>query len=537
MVTAPVPAPTEGWDAISPLAAMDPKRAPILINWVPRPGYVELRAGYQPFCLLGTGDPVETLMVWRGTDSVQRMFAASHARIYNVTSQTPVQVANGPYGSDRWQYVQFTPAGGDTYLQCVNGADSLQMYDGVNDTWTVPNITGFPNSWTTANIVNIYAQKRRLWYIMINSTIACYMPTDAIQGGIAGYQDLGALWTKGGYIVAMGDWTEDGGNGPQDYACFISSRGQVTIFSGTDPTSASNWYLVGTFDLSPPLGYRCLTRLGSDLAVITLQGVLPLSQALPFDPAADRSAALTSRIQNAMASASSQAATNFGWELTSFPAEQLFILNVPLTESVYQQQYVMNALTGAWCQFNNWNANTFAVFNNDLYFGDNTGGVQQAYTSGLDFVSPIAADMQCAFNWFDDPGRTKRMTMVQPLIAASGNVSPTLSVDADFSNTATAAPVTTIAGGALWDVAVWDTSVWPQASIIQTSWYSTQVLGHALAVRLQANVASSNVSIIPGEFDYSVFDTAQFDGAINAGLAPTLQINAFNAILELGGYV
>ena len=28
-----VPAPVDGWDAISPLAEMDPKRAPILNNW------------------------------------------------------------------------------------------------------------------------------------------------------------------------------------------------------------------------------------------------------------------------------------------------------------------------------------------------------------------------------------------------------------------------------------------------------------------------------------------------------------------------
>jgi hypothetical protein len=537
VVTAPVPAPTEGWDAISPLAAMDPKRAPILQNWVPRPGWVELRAGYQPFCLMSASTPVESLIVWRGPSS-QRMFAANNARLYEVTSQTPVQVAAGPYASNRWQYTQFAPAGGDTYLQLVNGVDALQMYDGTTSTWSVPSITGLPNSWSSSNIINIYAQKRRLWYVMAQSTIVAYMPTDTIMGAIAGYIDFGALWTKGGYAVAMGDWTEDGGNGPQDYAVFISSRGQASIYAGTDPTNAATWSLVGTFDLSPPLGYRCLTRLGSDLGVITLQGLLPLSQALPFDPSADRSSALTSRIQNAMAAASATSQNNFGWELVSFPAQQLFLLNVPLTQSVQQDQFVMNALTGAWCHFVGWNANTFALFNDNLYFGDNNGVVQQAYTSGLDGFNSILADMQCAFNWFDDPGRTKRMTAVQPLVAASGVVSPILSVDADFSDNAPAAPVTVITGGAEWDSAIWDQSLWPEPVTIQTSWYSTQVLGHALAVRMQANVASTtSTNIVEGEFDFSVFDTAQFDGQFNPGLPATLQVNAFNAILELGGFI
>ena len=41
----PIPAPVGGWDAINPLANMDPKYAPILINWVPpRTGWIELRA-------------------------------------------------------------------------------------------------------------------------------------------------------------------------------------------------------------------------------------------------------------------------------------------------------------------------------------------------------------------------------------------------------------------------------------------------------------------------------------------------------------
>ena len=32
-------------------------------------------------------------------------------------------------------------------------------------------------------------------------------------------------------------------------------------------------------------------------------------------------------------------------------------------------------------------------------------------------------------------------------------------------------------------------------------------------------------------------DTAEFDGVFDPGLPATLQVNAFNAILELGGFV
>ena len=196
------------------------------------------------------------------------------------------------------------------------------------------------------------------------STVCAFMPTDAIMGAIAGTIDLGANWTKGGYLVSVTDWTVDGGNGPQDYMVFLSNRGQATIYSGTDPTSATAWTLVGTFELAPPIGARCCTQIGSDVAIITQQGVVPLSQALPFDPSAERSVAITARIQNAMAQAAAQGLSLFGWQLITYAPEQVSILNVPQVENNTQVQYVMNTLTGAWCQFTGWNANCFNIMFN-----------------------------------------------------------------------------------------------------------------------------------------------------------------------------
>ena len=537
VITKVVPVPTEGWDAISPLASMDPKRAPILENWVPRPGWVELRSGYDPWSYVGASLPVETLMVRRSGTS-QQMFAAADSHIYNVSAPAAVSVVTG-LGSARWQYVNFTPANGTTVIQCVNGVDQLRQYDGTN--WTIPTITGFPGSLTTANIFNIYAQKRRLWYVMGNgsggrSSLVAFMQTDAISGVIGGTIDFGALWTKGGYLVAMSDWTIDGGNGPQDYAVFMSSRGQVSVYSGTDPTNAATWALVGTFDLSPPISDRCMVKVGSDVAVITQQGVLPLSQSLPFDPSADRSVAITARIQNAMMQYSQQAKNNFGWQVIAYPNQQLAIVNVPLSENSQQIQLVMNALTGAWCRFTGWNANNFEIFNDNLYFGDNNGNVNLAYSGGLDGSNSIQANMQCAFNYFDDPGRVKRVTMVQPLMVASGNVTPTISVDEDFSVANVSAPISILIGGAEWDVAHWDIDVWPAGNQVVNPWLSVQAIGHALAVHMTVNISTNATTLNVGEFDIGTFDNATFDEG-SGSMAPQLQVNAFNAIIELGAFV
>lgn len=523
-----IPAPTDGWDAISPLAEMDPKRAPILINWVPRPGYVELRGGYNQYNNILVSTPVESLMV-RRSGSGEKMFAAAGTAIYDISTVSSASPVVTGLTSARWQYLNFTPANGTTVIQLVNGSDTLRQYDGT--TWSIPAITGVPGG-TTA-IININAQKRRLWYVLNQSTVAAYMPTDAITGPIAGTQDCGALWSKGGYMVAMTSWTVDGGTGPQDYACFISSRGQISIFSGTDPTNSNVWALVGTFDTAPPIGRRCTLRVGSDVMLITEQGVLPISQVLPFDPSADRSVAVTARIQNAMALASLSSKTNFGWQMISYPAQQLAILNVPLSENNTQQQYVMNALTGAWCQFIGWNANCFEIYNSNLYWGGNKGDINQGYVGASDGGAPIPADMQCAFNWMDEPGKVKRMTMVQPLLNLGGNLTPTMAIDTDFMTSTAIAPVGTLTGGAQWDTAIWDTATWPGLAVNFTQWLSVDAIGHALAIRMRVNLGPPPTV---GEFDISVFDTAQFDAG-SSTILPLLQVNAFNTISEHGGAI
>jgi hypothetical protein len=368
--------------------------------------------------------------------------------------------------------------------------------------------------------------------------MAAFMPVDAVTGLIAGTLDLGALWNKGGYLQAIANWTVDGGTGPDDYACFISNKGQISIYKGTDPTSVNTWSIVGTFDLPPPIGDRCVTRIGSDVAIITLQGVLPLSTALPFDPSGDRSVAITSRIQNAMFQSASLYNQNFGWQLMSYPLQTLLILNVPLATNSNQVQYVMNTLTGAWCQFTGWNANCFEIFNNNLYFGDNTGNIALAYMGGSDLFNPINADMQCAFNYFDDPGRTKRMTLIQPFLIVSGPIVPFIGVDVAFSQSTSVAPVTGFtAAEALWDVSKWDLDKWPSGLVYQTNFLSVNAIGHAMAVRMKINfIATSTTQGVTGAFDFAQFDVATFDSGLSA-LNPLLQVVAFGSVLEFGGFI
>ena len=531
----PSPVPVKGWDAISPLSNMEPDYAVILNNCVPRPGWVEARGGYNAWSQ-GLGEAVESLLIYRPDNSDEIMFAAVDGNIWNASTYGLPTIEQTGFSNNRWQYINFTPAGNVTYLVAVNGVDSGQLYNG---SWADFTVTGV----STTNIININAHKRRIWLIENNSSVVYFLATDAIAG-TASPLDLGSFLTKGSNIIAMGTWTLDGGNGPDDYAVFISNKGQAVIYKGTDPANPNAWFLIGVFDLPPPIGHRCLAKMGSDLLYISLEGLIPISKALPFDPSGVRSIALTNRIQNAMSEAARSYRDIFGWEVKLFPLQNLLIMNVPITENGIQTQYVMNTLTGAWCKFTGWNANCFEIFNESLYFGDSSGNVNLAYAGGMDLIEPIALDMKCAFNYYDDPGRLKVVQMLRPYIRAQGNISPAIGIDVDFGESEVIALVSNIVQqGSLWDVALWDQGLWAQNILTINDWYTIVAIGTALAIRMKLNLLVDSLSgtLSSSVFDVGVFDEMVFDGngaTLNSGqLVPVLQFNQFQVVLEHGAAV
>ncbi len=498
-----IPAPVWGWDALSPIANMPPDHAFRLINWFPQPGYVQIRKGHILHADTGTGLPVETLAAYQGISS-RKLFAASGSAIFDVTL-TSSSVVSG-LGSARWQYINFATTGGN-FLYMVNGVDAPEIFDGT--TWTNPTITGL----TSADIVGINSHKFRLWFTINDSSDAYYLPVDSIQGAAVKFP-LGGLWNQGGFLMAMGTWSIDAGTGPDDYAVFISSRGQVAIYSGTNPSSATTWQLVGVFDMGAPIGRRCLTRVGADIAIICIDGVVPLSRAMIFERAAVQKVSLTQNIQRVMSQAAQDYGDHFGWQLISYPRGNMAVLNVPQIENDTQVQFVMNPLQGAWCMFDGMNANCWELLNDRLYFGGNTGKVYLADEGGGDPDVTMRADLMTAYNYYGDRGHQKRWMMCRPLLTTDQSVSPGLAFNVDFQTDADIdVTATTPAGASLWDVALWDVGVWSPGVVTEALWDSVTGIGYCASIRMVVDVLPTSVDAI------------------------TLQVNGFDLIMEQGAFV
>ena len=126
--------------------------------------------------------------------------------------------------------------------------------------------------------------------------------------------------------------------------------------------------------------------------------------------------------------------------------------------------------------------------------------------------------------------------MVQPFITAGQTITPSISVDADFQTQTQVANIQILSGGSSWDSAVWDTAVWFGSLVQTTSWLSADAIGHALAIHLTLNITTTGTNGTQALFDFSYFDQAEFD--VGVSTTPViLQVNAFNSLLELGGFV
>lgn len=479
-----MPAPAGGWDQSSPLARMPPENSPLLNNWVPRAGYVEIRRGSLNWAM-GFAAPVQSLMTYPA--AFDRLFAASGVGIYDITFQASIgaPLVTG-LASVRFENAIFANSAG-TFLLAVNGTDTPLKFDGTS--WTTTAITGVSGPYTLnpINLDKVIAHKSRLFFGEMNTLHVWYLPVGAIAG-TSQLLDLGSIFTKGGVLAGMGTWSLSSAYGvstSDDMAVFVTSKGQVAIYQGIDPSDASNWSLIAVYNLGEPLGKRALFNYGSDLILLTTDGAIPLSQAQRYDRSEDEDIAVTALIKNAWATATRTYAGNLGWDALVYPAGQLAIFTVPIATLGASVQYVQNLQTGRWATFSGLNGLCWAIANQKVYYGGQTQVYQWDINASDDGVS-ITADLKTAFSYFDMEGVLKEFTMLRPLMKAPGNIAPAVEIDVDFGESVpTAVPTVVGTANAFWDNSAWDVGGWANPNALRYDWTTVTGVGYAGAARMQ----------------------------------------------------
>ena len=448
-----LPAPYGGWNARGNLSNMPPLDAVIMDNIFPGVQDVQLRKGCAAWT---TGFPsaVKSLHTYH-SPTVSKIFASTDTGIYDATSAGAVGAAVSVVTNGLWSSVNYATIGG-SFLTMVNGVDDMRLYDGA--TWTtitgasVPAVTGL----ATTSLLHVNMHKKRLWFVEKDSMNLWYLPVDSVSGALTRFP-VGALFRKGGKLVATATWTLDGGNGIDDYLVIATSRGELAVYQGTDPASSSAWALVGVYAVGEPLGRNPFCLFGGELLYLSTVGLFPISK-LAQSAVLDRSAAVSFKIDGAFLDAAAAYKNNTAWQVVSYPSGNMLIANIPTADTPTSEQYVMNTITKSWCRFTNWDASYWTVMNGELYFSSGTK-TYKAWTGTSDAGTPIQGSVMQAYSLLGTSSQ-KHVELVRPVISVTASANIRYALDADFSALGDYSSLTYVNNLSLWDSALWDIALW-----------------------------------------------------------------------------
>lgn len=491
-VAVPIPASLLGWNARDPIQNMESGYAIRLINWFPRFGDIAVRNGFQGWGHYTSASAVESLYEFAGRDGARKLIGATGANIVDYTTQNSPALLGTGFTNARWQSQNFSSTAA-SYLVMVNGADKPQLYDGA----AIADAAFTTSSVAQTTFFNVSQYRNRLYFLSNNSTKVFYGDVNAIGGACLDF-DFGSLFWYGGYPIFAGSVTQNFGSRSDDYFVVATQMGEIITFTGSAPDK-TDWFFAGRYKIPPLIGKRSYALVGSDIVFNTIQGVIPLSSVQQASGDEGKYLRITDAIQYAFALAAKSYKNNFGWQIIDYPQGLYRLINIPVGSEQYVQ-YVINARTGAWCQFNGMNAACWSLCNDNLFFGGASGNVYQADYGTSDNGAPIFTRFKCAFNYLGDNQDLKSCKFLKPFATSQSKITVPLTVDVDFQDK-NVIPTTIVGGSGTsnWDTSPWDSTPWDNDVFYTNTTAAVTGLGKAIAAR--GDFYTQNVELAIASFE------------------------------------
>lgn len=277
----------------------------------------------------------------------------------------------------------------------------------------------------------------------------------------------------------------------------VMSSGEIIIYSGINP--GSDFVKVGSYQASPPIGRRCLTRIGGDLVVLTKSGLLPISLIMQgWD--VDKILAQTSygKVAPGIRDNATIYGGVWGWQAGDVTANGRLYVNVPQNTTPDQFiQYVLNTYTGAWGRAKGLTSYVWAEHDGDLYYGG-AGGVVYKHAGLSDAGTAITGDLKTAFVAGSSRPIWKHYTQALPLLLTEGSISNLkIGIDTDFReqsvsqalNPTSLTTENSTPWGSPWG-SPWGTKLKPTRA-----WVSINGRGRHMAFRLRSVSSSQTLSL------------------------------------------
>jgi len=489
------PAPIGGLNFRDSVTQMPVEDATLLRNFLPRRTGVSLRPGWK-YHTTALPDDIGSLFAYNaGGGQDGRLFAASGGDLWNVTETQPEISASGT-GSllDDWDTVQFAnPAG--NFLLAVSPGAGYWTYDG--STWTHQAVVGLP-----ANPTRVWVWKRRVWFAVEDSSQVFYLDTvDSITGTAVAFE-MGSMLNHGGNICAGMNWTMDAGVGIDDFMVVIGTEGDVSVWQGTDPTSAATFGLKGFWYVGPvPRKGRFFTSYGGDVMILSELGLVPLSKLVNGQFSVDLSQGPSAKVQPVLSPLISELKDLPSFDLQTIPSQEILLIRLPPQGALYQQ-YAMNVTTGAWSTLHDMSMTASSLFGGDFYFATDSRRVALGFYGDLDAVETdgtlgeaVTGELQPAFNAYETPGILKQFVMARPIFVCEQPPSIKVRLNTQYSMRGVAgSPSFTPDPQSEWDQSKWDIGRWASSSNVAEIWVGVRGLGYYGALRMRVRGAGGSTS-------------------------------------------
>jgi hypothetical protein len=529
--TITLPAPTRGIIQSENESYMQPGGAIVQDNWVSTLRGVKLRGGCVRHCDLHALDAVvppvpdasrqPVISAFEFTDGTNRkMFAAQATKLFEVTATAPVLIRSGQH-SGNYATAQLANAQDRWLIACNDYGDFPLRYNGRTNTWVTLDATGGGTpvdgaSYITgpvgtpiqygAGLSYVWKYRNRLFFIQASSMDAWYLGINAVGGALSQIPLAGAA-TLGGKLIAGGSWSLDAGDGIDEKCWFLTNLGEVLIFTGTNPADPANWRQEGRYKLPAPMGINAHAQIGGDVLFATVDGIVPLSQAISKAPGELELATLTRTIKPLWRG---YVATRSAWPWTFCKWDEYGALFVAVPGGAPGDKLclVANNITGAWCRFKGYDVTCFIRMGADMYFGTQDGIVMQADRTGYDDGLPYVATLVGGWEMFGAPSAeiVWRQSRAAFHSEAGEPFQPQLAATTDYIVTIPTPPAVGPDPGIsdVWDEGLWDHAKWDQPTptlfpVRNTLWVSIGETGFAHAPIVQVTVgqaAKPNVELV-----------------------------------------
>lgn len=483
-----MPAPVGGLNLRDPISEMAPTDAVVLDNMIPRQNGVQMRKGYQ-LHVDDVGYPVKTLMAYTAPNPANnKLFACANGNIYDVTSDPAVAVVTGTGSTNNiWWWTQYTtPA--DTFLLAVSPGVGYYTYSTTSG-WVLRTPSGLPT--TTLRTVGVW--KQRVFFTAEDDAHLWYMNSvNSVTGACTGFH-MGSLLRNGGYLSAAFNWTLDAGVGIDDHLVVVGTQGDVGVWQGTDPSTASTFALRGVWYIGPVPKYgKYFNSFGGDVMVLSELGLIQVSklvngQFIEADPGP------VQKVQSSINPLVTLLRDTQSWDVFVAPSDDVMVIMPPKQPSGLYQQFGMNINTGSWCTFSNMPMDCAAVLAGVTYFGNSDGYVYKAFSGTKDRVAIngtggdlIEGDIQTAFQSFGNPGVLKKFGMARPVFIASNPPAVKVIVNVQYSfNGVPGSPSFAVPTTSLWNTGTWNTATWAGSDNTYQAFVGVAGMGYYGSVRMK----------------------------------------------------